>query len=200
MIIIEPHADDAFLSVGQIAEDAIKKRKLPVTIVTVYSATRKRGDDARRYAEAIGAEWVGLPFKEAGNSKASGNVGVFSLDDLSEVIEARGQKEVWAPLGIGDHPEHLAVRDAVAKVLKRGRSLRTLRLYVDQPYAIRQKHAAEASELLRGRIIAAFCKPHARKWRHIPIFKDQAKFFHFNPVAMLAKTFEMVVVPPGALL
>lgn len=189
MLVIEPHADDAFLSVGQIIEDRVKAGE-SVTIVTVYSGTRKRAQDAQAYARAIGAEWIGLGATEAGNARVNG-VGRIIPYDPEYARLLRSDETTLVPLGVGGHPEHIWVRNAI-EAMRRDRGLATW-FYVDQPYACKQKNAGELSRILQSRRVEMIRKPGARKWRHIPLFKDQAKFFHFNSIETLRQTFELVV-------
>ncbi len=42
-------------------------------------------------------------------------------------------------------------------------------------------------------LVRSFLQPHARKYRHIPLFKDQSKFFHFNPAEKLKGNVEMLL-------
>ena len=62
-VALEPHADDAYLSLHNTMKNWLKNGD-QVTIVTVYSGTRKRAIDAQNYASSIGASWVGLGYDE----------------------------------------------------------------------------------------------------------------------------------------
>lgn len=170
LIVVEPHADDAFLSLGTHIEEWSKAGKR-VRIVTVFSGTRKRASDAQAYATAAGAEWEGWGYVEGEPLPAD-------LPALS------AQARVILPLGLF-HSEHVAVRDALAGP---GRWY-----YLDQPYAIIQKNGPAATDLLEGRRVVSYRKPGVRKFRHIPLFKDQAKFFHYNPPEKLIQTCELIV-------
>lgn len=189
MLVIEPHADDAFLSLGQIIEDWTRAGER-ATIMTVYSGTRKRAQDAQAYARAVKADWIGLGATEMGDARVNGAAHIGPYDpEYARLI--RAAPIVLLPLGVGGHPEHVFVRDAMTAI--RCQAQKPIWYYVDQPYACKQKNAGELSRILQGRRVEMFRKPGARKWRHIPLFKDQAKFFHFNPVETLRETFEMVV-------
>lgn len=189
MLVIEPHADDAFLSLGQMIEDWTKSGQ-SVTIMTVYSGTRQRARDAQAYARAVRADWIGLGAVEAGNARENGAAWVPPYDpEYARLL--REEPLVLLPLGVGGHPEHIFIRDVMTAMRSKGDG--DTWYYVDQPYACKQKNAGELSRMLQGRRVEFFRKPGARKWRHVPLFKDQAKFFHFNPIDSLRETFEMVV-------
>jgi hypothetical protein len=98
----------------------------------------------------------------------------------------RGVKVV-GPLGI-KHPDHQAVA-SLLRDLSSGKRL----VYVDQPYAATQANDGEVNALLRGSRVVSYLKPHLRKYRHTPLFKDQAKFFYFNPPTKLAGNIELIV-------
>jgi hypothetical protein len=182
ILVVEPHADDAFLSTGQHIEDWVK-RGIRVVIVTVFSATRKRADDAVAYAKAVGAEWHGLGFIE-GEPLPSDEVGADFPDLLPGTDVGKGW-QVILPLGI-THPEHVAVREWLEDCFN-------VQYYLDQPYAIIQKNGELVTDLLAGREVVSYRKPGIRKYRHIPLFKDQAKFYHYNPPEKLVQTCELIV-------
>jgi LmbE family N-acetylglucosaminyl deacetylase len=55
---------------------------------------------------------------------------------LGEVIEQLSPAEVWGPMGLGEHVDHAATRDALLHVHRRSApGLWALHLYEDQPYA-----------------------------------------------------------------
>ena len=169
-VVVEPHADDAFLSVGAHIEEWTKAGKR-VLIVTVFSGTRKRGSDARAYASATHADWEGWGYVEGE-----------PLPSCLPTLPA--QARVVLPLGIAP-PEHMTVRDAFAGP--------GVWYYLDQPYAIVQKNGPRVTDLLEGRPVVSYRKPGVRKYRHIPLFKDQAKFYHYNPAEKLIQTCELIV-------
>lgn len=211
IIVVEPHADDAFLSLGGMIENWHKAGR-KVKILTVYSGTRKRANDAKSYADAVGVEWAGLGFVEAGKAKVNGpaNFEIVPKDSLKkhfweqDLIRWDEDPVVCLPAGIGGHPEHVLVRDryVTAPYLNMphqtiGNTIKRYVFYIDQPYASKLKEQETLNTFLVGRKIVAFNKPGARKWRHIPLFKDQQKFFHFNPAESLKSTFEMLVEGPS---
>lgn len=178
--IIEPHADDAFLSLGGHIEEW-KKARVKVKIVTVYSATRKRAEDSKAYASAVGVDWEGLGYVESGEG-ANDTAGVGNFP-IPLPYEAAPGEIIITPLGI-QHPEHKAVRAALPNV-----SLH----YLDQPYASTLKNARETQTKLVDTKVISYLKPNARKYRHIPLFKDQSKFFFYNPADKLKWNIELIV-------
>lgn len=177
--IIEPHADDAFLSCGGHIAEWIK-RGTPVKIVTVFSRTRNRAADAKAYADALGAAWQGLGYTEDGGGANTGGVGDFPTPLPYEVEPG---EILVTPLGI-QHPEHKAVRAAFPNVMMH---------YLDQPYAMTMKNANEVQGKLVGTRIISYMRPSAHKYRHIRLFKDQAKFFFYNPVDKLKAGIELII-------
>lgn len=185
--IIEPHADDAFLSLGSHIE-AWRRLRQQVAIVTVFSGTRRRGDDAQRYARAVGAEWLGLGAREPDDGGRRGD-GARALAGLPRGYRGASGVTVLVPLAIA-HPEHVEVR----------RAAEDLGLcpwyYLDQPYAATQKHGEHTSLLLGGKVVCSFRPGSRRKYRHIPLFRDQGRFFHYNPVERLERLPELIVRNP----
>lgn len=180
--VVEPHADDAFLSLGWHMEEWIKEGRL-VRILTVYSATRRRGREAAYYASTIGAEWRGLGFIEASNG-LRGPARPLPEDTRERIErESRPGAQIIMPLAVR-HPEHLEV-DRFA----RAGDLR----YLDSPYHAVTKNSAEISAKLLGREVVSFRKPMKRKYRHAAIFKDQSRFFHYNPPDKLDRCVELIV-------
>lgn len=183
MLIVEPHADDAFLSMGGLIERFRDKIHF---IMTVYSGTRKRGEDAKRYADAVGVPWIGLGFEESGGFMDK----PAALVDEAKVAEqiAGYFDPIVLPLGIGQHPEHLYIRELFEK------SGNKKFYYVDQPYASKLKWQDDLLLRTINKKVIWCMRPGARKFRHIPLFKDQAKFFYFNnETELYEKTFELVV-------
>ncbi len=176
IIVVEPHADDAFLSVGaHIAE--WQQAGSDVWIWTVFSGTRKRARDAESYAKAMKVKWWGSGCVE-GQPVEGPHVTDALLSPEAQFI---------VPLGI-THPEHLSVRKYVEE-----NAPGPIFYYLDQPYAITQKNGPLITTLLEGMRVVSYRKPGIRKYRHIPLFKDQAKFYHYNPVEKLIQTCELLV-------
>jgi hypothetical protein len=183
--IVEPHADDAFLSLGGHIE--AWRGHLDVRIVTVYSGTRRRARDAEAYAHAVGAQWLGLgAIEKQGKGAAALRAAAKLLSDGGIVI---------VPLGIR-HPEHKEVRDAAEALLAADESLFCPQYYLDQPYAATQSNGLEVNQRLARASVVSYLRPRAKKYRHIKLFKDQAKFFHFNPAEKLQYNIELIVEIP----
>lgn len=170
LLVVEPHADDAFLSLGGHIEQWVKEGRR-VKILTVFSGTRKRASDAQAYATAVRAEWEGWGYPE----------GEPLPTDLPLLPV---EFQVILPLAL-THPEHILVRERLEQMGDW--------FYLDQPYGSIQKNAATATNLLLSKQVVSFRHPGIRKYRHIPLFKDQAKFYHFNPADKLTRTFELIV-------
>lgn len=162
-LVIEPHADDAFLSLH-----AHMKRWVDtgseVFIHTEFYETARRQHEANDYAASIGAEWL-MP---------------------NEAVRLRRTEAltVVCPVGI-EHPEHVATFD-------RWGGLAQL-YYLDMPYAVKLKNEVIVNRDIRGTKIHSFMRPHANKWKSARFFKSQAKFFHFNLDNLKAASFEMLV-------
>lgn len=161
--VVEPHADDAHLSLGWHLQ--AWTRLVPVTIVTVYSATRHRRADALRYAAHVGAEWVGLGHTEGGSIDAV--AAPFEAADFEGLGDSPGDTVVW-PLGLR-HGEHVAVAAA--------RPPGAL-AYLDQPYATVGRNADACQAALAGRTVVGYLHPPTRKWQANALFKDQRLYFH----------------------
>jgi hypothetical protein len=174
-IIIEPHADDAFLSLGGHIEKWNKQET--TKIITVFSGTRKRAIDASLYSKEVGSLWSGLGLDETKDS--------FDLELLKKLIGE--EDDLFIPLAL-THPQHTEVRDKIESVYQ------NVFYYLDQPYALIQKNSNLISEKIKGLYCYSFYKPNSKKYRHIPLFKDQQKFFYYNPLEKLKEITEMIFV------
>jgi hypothetical protein len=171
--IIEPHADDAFLSLHGHIQSWIKQGHV-VTIRTIHGDAR-RMDEAQRYADAVGCEWESHVDYLADTPRMR-----------TAVLPHAQFDTLVLPLGL-KHPDHIDAR----LHLDTGGSW----YYVDMPYALVQRDNAEVNEQLSGMEVISFMKPHARKWRHLSIFESQKRYFsHFHRAdAFKPAAFEMVV-------
>ena len=178
--VIEPHADDAFLSLGGHIKRWIADGH-HVEIVTVY-ATQKRAAEAKAYADSVGAAYQWLGYIEAG-----------SMDKAPEPIDYLPPMDGWVticPLGLR-HEEHYAVR----KAYENGRgSTDVLWYYVDQPYAMQLKNQEDLSAKMAGKEVVSVFKPGGRKYHKntVALFKTQSLFFYYNKDA-LPYTIEMII-------
>lgn len=178
VVLVEPHADDIYLSCHQHAVDWVKEGKV-VVIVTVFSGTRKRARDGTSYADAIGATWIGLGFDEFAEPdirNAYLNTPFDCLPGNLSLIYEASEVQVVSPLGI-QNPDHQAVREWLKA------SNDQLRYYAEIPYYTKLKNQEEVNGLIVGKVIDSIKKPKHTKAdeKYWKCFKDQAKFFHFNP-------------------
>lgn len=188
ILVVEPHADDAFLSLGAHMEEWIKNGN-DVTIATIYSGTKGRGAEAKAYAEAIGADWFGIGAVEVRPRQDDPPECATACAEVRKAVLMLGSFDTLClPVGIR-HPEHRAVRKHLRGEWFKGNRY----LYMEQPYSVVSTNHEELMTNIYNSRIESYMKPHMRKWRHIPIFKTQAKFFHFNPAEDLHRTFEMLV-------
>ncbi|SDZ35630.1 N-acetylglucosaminyl deacetylase, LmbE family [Amycolatopsis xylanica] len=149
--IFSAHLDDAVLSA------AAQLSRPRARVVTVFagpppaSIDRTRWDkitrassSAERYAErlaederavaALGCASVRLPEPE--DQYRDGE-----LDQRELIAKLRPylaeSAEIWLPAGIGDHPDHALLRDAVLAALREGPAAPAVFVYADLPYALR---------------------------------------------------------------
>jgi LmbE family N-acetylglucosaminyl deacetylase len=114
VMVVQPHLDDAALSVGASLLDLTN----PLWLVTLYSAAlddaeteRRRGED-RECARGLDASVVHLPSRERaslGEARTSGDVDV-ALSGINERIETSAIT-VLAPAGVARHVDHLAAHE-----------------------------------------------------------------------------------------
>jgi hypothetical protein len=179
-VVVETHADDAYLSLGSFLRDWAGEG--PLMLVTVCSGTRDRAKDAARFADEIGADWFGLGLVDQvnnGDGVAEFPPGV--AEDLAKL--AGSGVTMLGPLGLG-HPEHRAT----AAALPPG-SLR----YLDQPVAGKRKSRREVEDALRGRTVEALRIAGVRDFACHDLFRDQARFMFYNPPKALAGLPQVVV-------
>ena len=180
-VIIEPHSDDAFLSLGGHIEKWVKSGER-VLIVTVYSATKKRAVDAQNYAKTVNASWFGMDFDEDKKEELTEKAFWTKLGEAKKIHKFKLNNLIF-PLGL-QHPDHWDVANLARKNNDR---------YLDTPYHAKQKNHDEVNEKMLGRRVVSFMKPNARKWRHIPLFKSQSKFFFYNPKETLVQCIELIL-------
>lgn len=175
IVVVEPHSDDAFLSLGWHIENWIRDGH-PVHIITLYPVNRRSLLDARDYAKAVDASWTGYEMQTGPMPKQR-----IKLPPGQLILPLGG-----APLDQTSHTQdHWNVRCWLERP--------GCWYYLDQPYAIVQKHSIRFAKMLTGMNVISYSKPPIRKWRHIPLFRGQAKFFHFNPAEKLKQTCELIV-------
>jgi LmbE family N-acetylglucosaminyl deacetylase len=147
--VLSPHLDDAVLSAW-----SVLRRPGPVTVVNVCAGVPPPGPPARwdrftgardaaermreRLAEdrvalaRAGREAVQLNFMD--NQYRAGPIDAAALEQA--IADAIGDAaELWAPAGVGAHPDHVQVREAALAL--RGEGGPPVRLYADVPYVLR---------------------------------------------------------------
>ncbi len=160
--IIEPHADDAFLSLHAHITAWVAE-KIPVSLVTVYG-DHVRNSEAAQYAERIGAGHIALQIQERTILKMA----PISIAPLADWPISVGVDDRFIfPLGLA-HPEHLETR----KHAPNGGWL-----YVDIPYQARLSVAEELQSKLIGRRLISVRYPTRAKQEFIGVFGSQTSFF-----------------------
>jgi hypothetical protein len=172
--VVEPHSDDAFLSLHAHMLGWLKQGH-GVTIHTYIPVARGSFPEAKAYADHIGAKWKGHETVRVVRGEVATPIQKLRLGKDDQLI---------LPLAI-KHPDHWLVRSSMETP--------KAHFYVDQPYACTQSSSDRVTELLTGMRVVSYVKPHSRKYRLCSIFKAQGKFFYFNPPEDLAETFEMIV-------
>lgn len=147
--VLSPHLDDAVLSAW-----SVLRRSGPVRVVNVCAAVPPPGppprwdvltgarDAAERMRERLaedraalaraGREAVYLDFLD--RQYRDGPIEPAALSSALSGAVA-GSTELWAPAGIGGHPDHVQVREAALALRADGGP--AVRLYADLPYAVR---------------------------------------------------------------
>lgn len=173
--VVEPHSDDAWLSMGQHLLNGMGD---DVTIVTVYG-NAKRQREAALYASYVGAaHWaIGVPENDLGANETYET-------ELPGGVLGHLDGTVIGPLGL-QHPEHRAVSRALPPGTAR---------YVELPYSRKQSLSAEVTAALAGYRISSWLPRSAKANAAASIFKTQAKFWHFNREEMIGAV-EVVVHP-----
>lgn len=196
IVVVEPHADDAYLSLHSHLHYWTRTKGIPLLIVTLCGANPKRVAEARQYAERHGAAHVALPFPDAGgidkewapeqwagavetlrlaleSDPASYPHPLPSLFDGQQPCHDPASSPQWVfPLGL-QHRQHRA-----ARALARAGDW----LYVDQPYGLKSACAEELELQTAGLSVVSLRSPRrSYKASPAPGFKTQSQFFHFNP-------------------
>lgn len=170
ILIVEPHCDDAYLSLGWHIERVWKDWDR--IILTVYS-TEKRSREARTYANRVGATPITMDLPETKMmAKVSKEYLSETIPELIDTVGQIGADLIVYPLGL-QHPDHIRVANS--------RPSNCLR-YVDMPYASKMKLGEEVYNRSVGMTVESIYFPPKTKYRHSSIFATQAKFFHFNPI------------------
>jgi hypothetical protein len=189
IIVVEPHADDAFLSLGSTIR-SWTEFGLTVTIYTVFGNAARLAE-ARSFAHSIGASWTSAGLPESG----VGLRGELSEEDLIVMRSALRlvRRELdriggWrvGPLGLR-HPEHREVAGSIPADAR----------YIDTPYQLVKRNAEELANRLSGRKETHRLSPPTSKWDAIPLFRSQSLFFYRNNPRRLAAADEVLTEVVG---
>jgi hypothetical protein len=174
--VIEPHADDAFLSLGWSIQKWTAEGQR-VEIVTIYSSDIVRAREVQRWAASVGAHWRGLGHDEPptnGFELTTEKVPPLPRPLLPPEMMSASRCRIW-PLGL-QHPDHIVV----ASCAPRG-DLQ----YVDTPYQLSLYHQPRVREALIGRTFEWWLRPPRRKWDASRFFASQRVLFdHYAPDRM----------------
>lgn len=186
IVVVEPHADDAWLSVGQHVVDWVADGQR-VVVATIYGNAR-RSAEAARWAEHVGAEHVAVGVPEAGAGLGGEWTTELPSSALPVALLAAADRVV-GPLGI-QHPEHRAVAVALERHARR-----PVDRYLELPYARKQRNVAEVNALVEGRPVSSMRVRSARVNAASSIFASQSTFWLYNREAMVGAV-EVVVTDP----
>jgi LmbE family N-acetylglucosaminyl deacetylase len=150
VVVLSPHPDDAVLSAW-----SVLTRDADVRVVNVCAAVPPPGppppwdvlsrarDGAERMRERLAEDAtalaqaarraVNLDFLDAHYRRGPIDRGAL---EVALRAEADTASELWAPAGIGGHPDHVAVREAALAVAGDGGP--PVHLYAELPYAARR--------------------------------------------------------------
>lgn len=170
IVVVEPHPDDAFLSLGWHLEKIWQGEER--TILTVFSNGR-RAAEASQYASAIGAGHLCLGLPETPLDNLGAPYERRPVPGLAKAVFGLKPDLLAIPLGL-QHPDHKNVRAALD--LRK----QPMAYYFDTPYMGKKKLADELLSKARGMRILSIVYPSARKWKHIKVFKSQGSFFYFE--------------------
>ena len=186
--VVEPHCDDAFLSLGWSIRHWAREGK-HVQVVTVYSADQARARESASWAASVGATWCGLGLEASDDMAVVGALitsatPVRPLPDhlLPENTNDPSACRIW-PLGL-QHPEHIAVAAAAPEADLR---------YLDTPYQLSLLHQEEVRQALDGRSVEWWLRPPRKKWDAARFFPSQAKLFERHTPDKLEAAAEIVL-------
>jgi hypothetical protein len=159
--VIEPHADDAFLSLGWSIRQWREEGR-QVGVVTVYTSDDSRVKETQQWAEAIGVEWHGLGHNQPASNwfDPADTPPPLPVPLLPDAMMSPAACRIW-PLGLR-HPEHIVVADAAPA---------SDSYYLDTPYQFLSFNQGRVREALVGRTIEWWLLPPRDKWM------DDSRFF-----------------------
>jgi hypothetical protein len=184
IFVIEPHADDAFLSLGgSIHEWAGEGRD--VEVVTVFTSDQARARETERWAASVGARWRGLGHEQrdtARLTRAAKTVLDLPTPLLPAEMMSASACRIW-PLGF-QHPDHIAVATCAPE-----RDLR----YLETPYQLSLPSQPKVRQALEGRTIEWWLVPPRAKWEGSRFFESQTRLFEWFSPDVLQMVPEVVV-------
>jgi len=139
IVLIQPHPDDLAYSIGGcIIKKMFGKDPLAITIFNRSKSTKKEVDDIstirqkedKEYFRKIGIRYISLDFPDS--SIRPFEYTIDTLDRIkTELYKINPQcSDIFAPLAIGHHIDHLLVREAV-------KDFKSVTYYEDVPYVFR---------------------------------------------------------------
>lgn len=190
VLVIEPHADDAFLSLGGTLMNWTQEG-VGFDIFTIF-AHSKRAEEAATFAHKVKALSHKTLFIEKADLHTTSvtdiqAIKIMIVHDVLELVKYYGISHVVAPLGI-QHPEHRIVAAAM-----RDFGQTKVWRYMDIPYYTKLMNANEVDIKIQNMRMLSCVRARPAKWNMIPIFKTQAKFFHFNKKESLKEIPEIIL-------
>lgn len=179
LLVIEPHADDAFLSLGYHLS-TLWRGVHQCAIYTLFPETEQRAREAAAYAKSVGAVSY---YRKQHLTEAEAPTVAALRNDIKAITFLFEAQMVVGPLGI-QHEQHVLTAAALLPGALR---------YLDTPYCAKIKNGDAVREMLLHKSIESFAIPPLSKFRACDLFKSQAKFFYFNPPESLARSPEVIV-------
>jgi hypothetical protein len=179
--IVEPHVDDAYLSLHAHITRWVAGGD-EVVIASVFSGTRSRINDAKAYTAEVGAKHVAYGFDE-NRSKTEPFEKPFTF--LSPNGRPRADYLLYVPAGT-EHPVHVATRRWISPDF----------IYFDIPYIYKDRNRRELHALSSNTKISSICPDSLTFkewfWRCFP---DQLGFFgRVSPSTYIRKR-ETIIAP-----
>lgn len=191
-LIIEPHSDDAYLSLHNFIRNRTYKHHT-VRVLTIFSNT-KRAREGAEYCEQFGVRytWAGLEETNCGLTNTDENLIPQLKDVVKEYLEEKAhrlfkkKRRILCPIGL-QHPEHIAVSDAVCSFIKPDY------FYAEIPYYSKRKLKEEFESSVIGLTNDGYSlldsEQDPLKHGYSKYFKSQSLFFYYN------KPWELSAIP-----
>jgi LmbE family N-acetylglucosaminyl deacetylase len=152
-LVLSPHFDDAVLDFW-----SVLTAPAPLTVINVFAGiphgpcltdwdrfcgatdsvewTRRRREEDARALALVGRTPINLPLVQTSSCIASGERPA-AVGDVAQAVTGavHAASAVYAPAGIGGHPDHLLVREFALELAEQGISVH---LAADLPYAVRR--------------------------------------------------------------